>query len=122
MEFLALLIWLLLAGTGMVLAPFVFATPGAGLSLLASGGGLTAGVPYIVLDAPLSARWAQLGLALVGILGAGLAAAQLINDRVITGSVGEEVQAAVVGLQLPFYCAVTFVTLLIALQATDPVV
>jgi hypothetical protein len=122
MEFLALLIWLLLAGMGVVFVPFVFTTPGAGLSLLAAGGGLTASVLYIVLDAPLWAGWVQLGMALLGILGAGLAAAQLSDERVISGSEGEALVAGVVGLQLPFYCAVTFVTLLIALQATDPVV
>jgi hypothetical protein len=121
-EFLALLIWLLLAGAGTILAPFAVTTPGAGLSFLAAGGGLTVCVLYIVLDAPLWAGWVQLGLAALGILGAGLAAAQLLDDRVVSGSVGEEVQAGVVGLQLPFYFAVTFVTLLIALQATDPVV
>jgi hypothetical protein len=121
-EFVALLIWLLLAGTGVVLAPFAFTTPGAGLSFLAAGGGLTVCVVYIVLGAPLWAGWVQLGLALLGILGVGLAAAQLLDDRVISGSVGEEVQAGVVGLQLPIYCTVTFVALLVALQGTDPVV
>ena len=65
MEFLALLIWLLLAGTGAILAPFAFTLPGSG---------------------------------------------------------GEVLQAGVVGLQGPFYCALTFVTLLVALQVTDPVV
>jgi hypothetical protein len=121
-EFLALLIWLLLAGTGAVLGPFAFMVPGSGLSALAGLGGMTACILFIVLGAPDWAAWAQVGLALLGILGATLAAAQLSNDRVISGSVGEELQAGVVGLQLPIYCAVMFVTLLTALQVTDPVV
>ena len=122
MEFLALLIWLLVAGTGVVLAPFAFTTPGAGLSFLAAGGGTTACVLSIALGAPDWSAWAQVGMALLGIVGAGLAAAQLSDDRVISGSAGEVLQAGVLGLQLPFYCAVTYVTFLITLQATDPVV
>ena len=122
MEFLALLIWLLLAGTGAILAPFAFTTPGAGIAALAAFGGTAACALFIVLDAPEWAGWAQLGLALLGILGATLAAAQLSDERVISGSVAEEVQAGVVGLALPFFCTVTFVTFLIALEITDPVV
>ena len=121
-EFLALLIWLLLAGTGAILVPAAFSTPGAGISALAAFTGTAACAVFIALGAPMWAGWAQVGLALLGILGATLAAAQLTNDRVISGSAAEEVQAGVVGLQLPFYFAVAFVALLIALQGTDPVV
>lgn len=122
MEILALVIWLMLAGLGMVLAPFAFTTPGAGISALAAFGGATAGVLFIVLGAPLWTAWAQVGFALLGMVGATLAAAQLNDDRFTSGSVAEELQASAVGLQLPFYATVAFVTLLMALQATDPVV
>jgi hypothetical protein len=122
MEFLALLIWLLLAGTAVVVAPFGFISLGAGISALAAFGGITAGVLYIVLDAPGWAGWAQFGLALMGILGATLAAVWLSDDRVISGSAAEGLMAGAVGLQLSFFFAVTFVTLLIALEVTDSVV
>ena len=122
MEFVALLIWLLLAGTATVLAPFAFTTPGAGLSALAAFGGATACVLFIVLDAPLWTAWAQVGFAVLGMLGGTLAAAQLNDDRFATGSVMEQVQASAVGLQLPFYGTVAFVSLLMALEFTDPIV
>jgi hypothetical protein len=122
MEFLALAIWLLLAGLGSVLAPFAFTTPGAGLAGLAAFGGATASVLFIVLDAPLWTAWAQVGFSLLGMVGGTLAAAQLNDDRFTSGSVSEQLQASAVGLQLPFYATVAFVTLLIALQAVDPVV
>ncbi len=122
MEFLALVTWLVLAGTGAILAPFALSTPGAGLAALAAFGGLTACILFIVLGAPLLAGWVQVGMVALGLLGAGLAAAQLTNDRVISGSVAEELQAGVVGLQLPIYCALAFVTLLVATQAVDAVV
>jgi len=121
-EFLALLIWLLLAGTAAVVAPFAVVSLGAGIAALAAFGGTAASVLYIVLDAPDWAGWAQLGLALLGILGATLAAAWLSDDRVISGSAAEGLMAGAVGVQLPFFFAVTFVTLLIAFQVTDPVV
>jgi hypothetical protein len=122
MEFLALLIWLLLAGTALVVAPFGFISLGAGISALAALGGTTACVLFIVLGAPEWAGWLQVGLAVLGILGATLAAMWLSDDRAISGSIAEGLMAGAVGLQIPFYCTATFVTLLIALQATDPVV
>ena len=122
MEFLALLLWLLLAGTAAVVAPFGVVSLGAGLSALAAFGGTAACILYIVLDAPDWAGWLMLGLAVLGIVGATLAAAWLSDDRAITGSAFEGLMAGAVGVQLPLYFTVTFVTLLIALQATDPVV
>lgn len=122
MEFLALVIWLLLAGTAAVVAPFAVVSLGAGIAALAAFGGTAACVLYIVLDAPEWAGWVQFGLALLGIFGATLAAMWLSDDRVISGSAAEGLMAGAVGLQLPFFFAVTFVTMLIALQATDPVV
>jgi hypothetical protein len=95
---------------------------GAGIAALAAFGGTAASVLYIVLDAPEWAGWLQLGLAVLGIVGATLAAMWLSDDRVISGSAPEGLMAGAVGVQLPFYFTVTFVTLLIALEVTDPVV
>lgn len=122
MEFVALLVWLLLAGTGAILLPFAFTVPGSGLSAMAGTGGMIACILFIVLGAPVWAGWAQVGLAALGIVGATLAAAQLLDERFVIGSVTEEIQAAVVGLQLPFYFCAVFVTLLVALDMTEPVV
>ena len=122
MEFLALAIWLVLAGMAAVIAPFAITTPGIGLAALGAFGGVAASVLFIVLDGALWTAWTQLGLAIIGILGATVAVAQLSNDRVISGSTGEEVSAGVLGLQLPFYFTITFVALLMSLEWVDPVV
>ena len=122
MEFLALLTWLVLGTSALMLLPFAVTTPGAGLAALGALGGLAACVLFIVLGAPNWAGWTQLGMALLGIAGAALAAAWLCDARNASGSAAQEVQAAVVGLQLPFFGAVGVFSLLIAVQATDSVV
>jgi len=122
MEFLALLTWLLLAGLGVVLLPFALATPGAGLAGLGGLGGLSASILFIVLGAPDWAAWAQVGMATLGIGGASIADMWLSDDKVISGTRAEVIQAGVVGLQLPFFGVVMFISLLIALHATEPVI
>jgi hypothetical protein len=122
MEIFALVLWLLLGGLGTILAPAGLTNPGAGITALAAFGGAAASVLFIVLGAPVWAGWVQVGMAVLGIIGGTLAAAWLSNDNLITGSELEGVAAGVVGLALPFFCAALFVTLLIALQITDPVV
>lgn len=122
MEILALVIWLLLAGIGMVLLPLAIIVPGAGLAALCAFGGATVCILWFVLDAPGWTGWAQFGFAMLGIVGGTFAAAQLLDERAVTGSAYEEAGAAALGLQLPFYGAVAVVTLLMALAATDPIV
>ena len=122
MEFLALLTWLLLAGTGLMLLPYALATPGAGLAALCGLGGLAACGLFIVLGAPDWAGWTQVGLAMLGFVGAALAGAWLCDERHTSGSAGQVMQAGVVGLQLPFFGVITFISLLIAVHATDPLV
>ena len=121
-EILALVIWLLIAGLGLVLLPVAITAPGAGLAALAAFGGTAAAILWIVLGAPLWTGWVQFGLALLGSIGGGFAAGQLMDDRNATGSGVEEAGAAALGLALPFYGALMFVTLLLALGAVDPVV
>ena len=77
---------------------------------------------WIALGAPLWAGWTQFALALLGVIGAGVAAAQLVDAELIKGTTAEELAAAAIGLQLPFYGAVAFVALLMATQVTDPIV
>ena len=122
MEFLALLTWLLLGSSGMLLWPFVLATPGAGLAALGGLGGLAACVLFIMLGAPSWAGWTQLGMALLGFAGAALAGAWLCDERHASGSSAQEVQAATVGLQLPAFGTVAVMSLLIATQVTAAVV
>jgi hypothetical protein len=122
MEIFALFIWLMLGGLGTILAPAGLTNPGAGITALAAFGGAAACVLFIVLGAPLWAGWLQVGMAVLGLAGGTLAVVWLSNDSLITGSEFEGVAAGVVGLALPFFCAALFVTLLIALQITDPVV
>ena len=122
MEFLALLTWLVLAGTGVILLPFAITTPGAGLAGLAALGGLTASVLFIALGAPDWASWTQVGMALFGILAGTVAAMWLCDGQNISGARGEVLQAEVIGLQLPLYAVVTFISLLVAVHATEPII
>jgi hypothetical protein len=100
MEFLALLTWLLLAGTGVFLLPFVLSTPGAGLAGLAGLGGLAASFLAILLGAPDCTGWTQVGMATLGIVSAALAGAWLGDEKFTSGTGAEVLQAGVVGLQL----------------------
>ena len=122
MEFLALVTWLLLAGGSVFLLPFVITTPGAGLAGLAGLGGLAAAILFVVLGAPDWASWAQVGMALLGILGATMAAGWLTDETFTSGSQSQLLQAGVVGLQLPFFGVAAFISLLLAVHATPPVV
>jgi hypothetical protein len=122
MEFLALLTWLVLAGGATLLVPFAIATLGSALSVLATFTGVAAAVLFLVLDAPLWLAWAQAALALVGLLGIAVGALQLNDGERITGTVGEEIQASALGLQLPFYFVVLFLVLLLASGGVDPVI
>ena len=122
MEFLALLLWLLLASIGLALLPAVLTAPSAVIAAGAAGAGLVVCVLWIVLGAPEWTKWTQLGLAVVGIIGAGFAAQTLLDDRSITGSVGEEAAAGALGILIPFYATTIAVTLVMATGATDPVV
>ena len=65
-------------------------------------------------------------LVVLGILaciaGAGVAGRLLVDDTWIKGWTAEELGAAAIGFQLPFYAVLICVTLLMALQVTDPVI
>ena len=106
----------------MILLPYALATPGAGLAALGGLGGLAACLLFILLGAPNWAGWTQLGMALLGFVGAAVAGAWLCDERHASGSGAQGVQAATVGLQLPFFGAVTVMSLLIATQVTNSVV
>jgi hypothetical protein len=122
MEFLALLIWLLLGGLATVLAPLGLTNPSAGITALAAFGGAAACILFIVLGAPEWAGWLQFGMAVLGIVAATFAVAWLSDDSLISGSEFEGLAAGALGVALPVFAAAAFVTLLIALQVTDPVV
>jgi hypothetical protein len=120
MEYIALLIFLLLAGTGLVLGPFAITTPGAGLAALAGVGGLAACVLFIAFDGASAAGWVLVGASVLGVVGDAIAAAWLTSDRrglSMPGQVAEELQASVVGLQLPFFLAVVPVAVMVALHS-----
>jgi hypothetical protein len=123
MEILALAIWLLLGGLATVLAPFGITNPGAGLAAMATFTGVAASVVFLVSGAPVWAAWVQFGMAVIAIIGGTLAVAWWLGDEThTTGSEFEGLAAGALGLALPFYGAVIFVTGLMAFQLTDPVV
>ena len=85
MEFLDLLTWLLLAGTGLILLAAAITVPGSGLVGLAALGGLTAWILFMALGTPDWASWAQVGMAIVGILGGTLATNMALRRRTHVG-------------------------------------
>ena len=121
MEFLDLLTWLLLAGTGLILLPAAITVPGSGLVGLAALGGLTACILFMALGTPDWASWAQVGMAIVGILGGTLAARWLCDDELMSGTGAEVLQAGTLGLALPFFGVALFLSLLLAVHAVEPV-
>jgi hypothetical protein len=121
-EFFALLIWLLLGGLATAVAPLGLTNPSAGITALAAFGGAGACILFIALGAPVWAGWVQVGMAMLGIVAGTFAVAWLSDDALITGSEFEGLAAGALGVALPFFGAAAFVTLLIALQVTDPVV
>jgi hypothetical protein len=122
MEFLALLTWLVLAGAAMVLAPFAVTTPGSAMSVMAAFGGVAVSILFLVLGAPEWVPWVQAALALLGLIGVGLGALQLNDGQLISGTVGEELQASALGIQWPFYFIVLFIALLFCFNGVDAVI
>jgi hypothetical protein len=112
MEFIALLTWLLLAGTGLILLPAAITTPGAGLVGLAGLGGLTGCILFLALGAPGWAAWVQVGMATLGLFAGPLAARRFCGDRFASGTGTEVFQAGTLGLDLPFFGVALFVSLL----------
>jgi hypothetical protein len=118
MEWLALLVWLLLAGMGLAMGIGALSTPGAGLVPLAAVGGLATTVVFIITSSFVWA-WIAFGLAVLGIIATSVAAAFLVSsDRGISaaGQTGEEIQAAVAGIALPLFGTVVCMSLLVALD------
>jgi hypothetical protein len=118
MQWLALILWLLIAPVGMLLGVFALSTPGAALQAPAVVAGLGLTVVYLITDSP-AAAWGGFAAAVLAFVTTGAAGAWLVSgDREVSaaGQTAEETQAAIAGWQLPLLVVVSLAMLLVALD------
>ena len=68
MEWVALCIWVVLAGLALPLVPGALSTPGAGLAAMSCVAGLALTVLFVILAGPPAVAWALVGCAALGTL------------------------------------------------------
>jgi hypothetical protein len=115
MEWVALMVWIVIA---LLALPVAFGAlsgaPGLALQAVAAIGGLVFVALFIILDGPRWTGWMAVGLAVVGIV-AGLSGAErlLSDDRPASADLQgmEELEAGLLGVQLPLYGVVLLCSL-----------
>jgi hypothetical protein len=122
MEWLALVIWVILAAVGIPLAALVgVASPTLGLQAVAVGAGLALCVLFIALAGGSALLWCGVGVALVGLVAVAVGSARLTSgDRSVSvvGQRAEEHAALLAGIQGPLFGLVAGVSVLAALGMT----
>jgi hypothetical protein len=107
MEWLALVVWLLVAGIGAPLAiTGVLVSPALGVQALAGVGGLALCVLYIVLGGGAALAWGSAAVAAVGVLAVLVGTAALVSDSRYgrgAGQTAEEVAASLAGAQVGLF-------------------
>jgi hypothetical protein len=107
MEWLALVVWLLVAGIGAPLAiTGVLVSPALGVQALAGVGGLALCVLYIVLGGGAALAWGSAAVAAVGVLAVLVGTAALVSDSRHgrgAGQAAEEVAASLAGAQVGLF-------------------
>jgi hypothetical protein len=121
MEWLALAMWILVAGLGLLLGLGVAIGHGLlGVQMLAALGGLTLIVVYLFVGEPATLAWIAFGLGVVGTITIALAAYALMVPPVAAlptrTQYGAELHAGLSGAQLPLFLVVALFTLLTALD------
>jgi hypothetical protein len=119
MEWVALLVWVLLAAFGLPLAAFAgLAAPTLGLQAFAAGAGLALCILFGALGGGSALLWCAVGIAVVGLLAVTRGSAWLMSgDRPVSavGQRAEEHAATLAGVQGPLFAVAALVTLLAAL-------
>jgi hypothetical protein len=107
MEWVALMVWVLVAGLALPVAfGALSGVPGLGLQAVAAIGGFALCTLFIIFDGPLWMGWATFGMAALGIV-TGLSGADrlLSEQRAVSPDLqaAEETEAFLLGVQLPLY-------------------
>jgi hypothetical protein len=122
MEWLALVVWIILAAVGIPLAALVgVAFPTLGLQAVAVGAGFALCVLFIALADGSALLWCGVGVAMVGIVAVAIGSARLTSgDRSVSvvGQSAEEHAALLAGIQGPLFGLVAGVSVLAALGMT----
>jgi hypothetical protein len=121
MEWLALVMWMLVAGLALLLGHGV--TIGhalLGVQMMAALGGLALIVVYLFVGEPATLAWIAFGLGVVGTITITLAANALIAPPATAlptrTQYAAEVHAGLSGAQIPLFLVVSLFTLLTALD------
>jgi hypothetical protein len=115
MEWVALTVWVLVAGLALPVAfGALSGAPGLGLQVVAALGGLAGCTLFIVLDGPQWLGWTTFAMAALGIV-AGLWGADtlLSEERTVSADLqdAEETEALLLGVQLPLFGVVLLCSL-----------
>jgi hypothetical protein len=107
MEWVALMVWIVIALLAMPVALGALSgAPGLGLQAVAAIGGVVFCALFIVLDGPQWTGWVAVGLAVLGIVADLWGAEHLLSDdRAVSADLQdvEELEAGILGVQLPLF-------------------
>jgi hypothetical protein len=107
MEWVALMVWILIAALALPVALGALSgAPGLGLQVVAAIGGLALCALFIILDGPRWAGWLTVAMAVVGVIADLWGAEALLSDeRPVSADLqgAEELEAGLLGVQLPLF-------------------
>jgi len=107
MEWVALMVWILIALLAMPVALGALSgAPGLALQAVAAIGGLVFCALFIILDGPRWTGWLAVGLAVAGIIADLWGTEHLLSDdRPVSADLQpvEELEAGILGVQLPLF-------------------
>jgi hypothetical protein len=105
MEWLALIVWVLIALLALpVAAGALSGAPGLGLQAVAAVGGVVFCALFIILDGPLWAGWLAVAMAVVALVADLWGAEALLSEGRSVGADlqgAEELEAGLLGVQVP---------------------
>jgi hypothetical protein len=117
MEWVSLILWLIIASMALPLGLGAIANPLLGLQALAVLGGLAMSVLWVFGIGSEDTAWIAFACAVVGVAATWTAGAWIVTgDRAVSpvGQTGEELLAALIGLEAPLLAAVGLLMLLLA--------
>jgi hypothetical protein len=120
MEWVALLVWVIIAALALPVAGGLLSgIPGLGMQVVAAIGGLGLCVVFIAVGGAEWAAWIAFGLACLGIAADTHGAEALLSDtRSLSAELqgAEELEAGLLGAQLPLFGVAALTTLAMALD------
>jgi hypothetical protein len=120
MEWIALFVWVCVAGIALPLGRHALGETGAlGLQAMAAAGGLGLCVLFVAIGRPPILAWGAVALGAIGAVAVGAAAVWLISDtRPVSpaGQGAEETDALLAAIVLPLFAGAALFSVLMALD------